>query len=555
MSDPIVRIFDTTLRDGEQAPGCTMHLSEKLEVARQLARLKVDIIEAGFPAASRGDLEAVQAIAREVGTADGPVICGLARANKGDIDACWEAIQPAAKKRIHTFLSTSDIHITHQLRSTREAVLQQARESVAYARALCDDVEFSPMDASRSDPDYLHQVLAAAIEAGATTLNIPDTVGYATPAEYGAMIAGIIASVPGAAQVTISTHCHDDLGLAVANSLAGVQAGARQIECTINGIGERAGNASLEEVVMALTTRAQSYGLRTNVETRQLTPASRLVSQSTGAPVPPNKAVVGANAFAHESGIHQDGVLKHRETYEIMTAESVGQQGNALVLGKHSGRHAFRHRVQELGYSFGDAELNHLFGRFKELADRKKYIDDRDIEALVADEAQRPAPIYELEHVQFASGTSAIPTATVRIRQANGEVKIESGQGTGPIDAVYSAINKVVQTPVTLLEFAVNAITEGIDAVGEVSVQVQEGQRENQRNGSPKDANGRVWKGYGVNLDIIVAAAEAYVAALNKLLQARQERLRADTASRYAAELPLHSVDLFGGSALGQAAE
>lgn len=552
MTKDYVRIFDTTLRDGEQAPGCTMHLHEKLAVARQLASLGVDIIEAGFPAASLGDWESVNQIAREVGTPEGPVICGLARAIKADIDACWTAIEPATKKRIHTFMSTSDIHIEHQLRSTRDAVLATTREMVRHARSLCADIEFSPMDASRSDPTFMHAVLAAVIEEGATTLNIPDTVGYATPEEYGAMIAGILEHVPGARNVVISTHCHDDLGLAVANSLAGIQAGARQVECTINGIGERAGNASLEEVVMALQTRQQFYSLSTGIDATQLTPASRLVSLSTNVQVPPNKAIVGANAFAHESGIHQDGVLKNPLTYEIMSAESVGQTGNALVLGKHSGRHAFRHRVQELGYAFGDAQLNHLFTRFKELADRKKYVDDRDIEALVVDEADRPAPVYELEHVQFSSGMNAIPTATVRIRSLNGVTSIESAQGTGPIDAVYSAINKVVQTPVTLLEFAVNAITEGIDAVGEVSVQVIEGNHEHSRTSTIKPEQGRVWKGYGVNVDIIVAAAEAYVAALNKMLNARQERLKTQTAARLESVSSGHTIDLFGGSLLGR---
>ena len=548
-----IRIFDTTLRDGEQSPGCTMHLHEKMEVARQLARLGVDIIEAGFPAASPGDWEAVNKIAREVGTADGPVICGLARAVATDIEACAGAIAPAAKKRIHTFLSSSDIHIEHQLRITRELVLQQTRDMVRLARSLCDDVEFSPMDASRSDPAFMHQMLAIAIEEGATTLNIPDTVGYATPEEYADMIANIIANVPGAKNVVISTHCHDDLGLAVANSLAGVRAGARQVECTINGIGERAGNASLEEVVMALETRKQFYGFETQINTEQLMPASRLVSACTNTQVPPNKAIVGANAFAHESGIHQDGVLKNRMTYEIMQAETVGQDGNALILGKHSGRHAFRHRVKELGYSFDDHTLNHLFNRFKDIADRKKYVDDRDIEALVEDEAGRPAPVYELDHVQFSSGMNTIPTATVRMRANNGEIIIESAQGTGPVDAVYSAINKVTKTPVTLLEFAVNAITEGIDAVGEVSVKVVEGKRKHTRGVlTDKNSTAKVWKGHGVNVDIIVAAAEAYVSALNKLLKSRQERLKQETSARLEAAVGEQHVDLFGGSTLGR---
>lgn len=553
MTSDYVRIFDTTLRDGEQSPGCTMHLHEKLEVAKQLARMGVDIIEAGFPAASPGDWEAVNQIAKSVGTADGPVICGLARAVKSDIEACATAIAPATKKRIHTFLSSSDIHIEYQLRSTREEVLTKTREMVRLASSLCDDVEFSPMDATRSDIEFMYQMLAIAIEEGATTLNIPDTVGYSTPEEYAALLRGIIENVPGAADVIISTHCHDDLGLAVANSLAGVRAGARQIECTINGIGERAGNASLEEVVMALETRKQFYGLSTNIDTTQLTPSSRLLSACTNTQVPPNKAIVGANAFAHESGIHQDGVLKHRMTYEIMSAESVGQDGNALVLGKHSGRHAFRHRVQELGYSFDEATINHLFARFKDVADRKKYVDDRDVEALISDEAGRPSPVYELEHVQFASGVNAIPTATVRMRGPNGEVKIESAQGTGPVDAVYSAINKVVLTPVTLLEFAVNAITEGIDAVGEVSVKVVEGKHKHVRGVlTDKAADAKVWRGNGVNVDIIVAAAEAYVSALNKLLKARQERLKQETTARMEVASAAPGVDLFGGSTLGR---
>ncbi len=551
--EPYVRIFDTTLRDGEQAPGCTMHLHEKLEVARQLARLGVDIIEAGFPAASPGDWEAVNTIAREIGTADGPVICGLSRATQADIEACAKAIAPAAKRRIHTFLATSDIHLHHKLRISRAAALEQIKHAVTFARSLCDDVEFSPEDAGRSDPLFLRQAVGVAIAAGATTLNIPDTVGYLTPDEYRAMIRDLIEHVPGAEQVTFSTHCHDDLGLAVANSLAGVLAGARQVECTINGIGERAGNASLEEVVMAIKTRSQFYELSTGIDSTQITPTSRLVSACTGVNVPPNKAIVGANAFAHEAGIHQDGVLKNPLTYEIMSAESVGQSGNALVLGKHSGRHAFRRRVEELGYTFGDTELNHLFGRFKEIADQKKYVDDRDIEALVVEEAGRPTPVFTLEHVQFASGTQAIPTATVRMTDVRGNVHIESAQGTGPVDAVYSAINRIVKTPVTLLEFAINAITEGIDAVGEVSVQVVEGIRPNKRTtlGMLKPEE-RVWKGYGVNVDIIVAAAEAYVNALNKLLQARQERLKAETTSRLASETTSHEVDLFGSSLLGR---
>jgi 2-isopropylmalate synthase len=383
MTDDHVRIFDTTLRDGEQAPGCTMTCDEKLEVAHQLARLGVDIIEAGFPAASPGDWEAVRAIATEVGTADGPVVCGLARASTHDIDACWGAIQPAANTRIHVFLATSDIHLEHKLRMTRECVLETVAAAVRYASGLCADVEFSPEDAGRSDPDFLHRVLDVAVKSGATTLNIPDTVGYTTPDEYHALIAGVRAHVRGAEGVVVSTHCHDDLGLAVANSLAGVGAGARQIECTINGIGERAGNASLEECVMALHTRRHFFGVATRVNTRELVRTSRLVSACTGTPVPPNKAIVGANAFAHEAGIQQDGVLKHRLTYEVMSAGTVGQDGNSLVLGKHSGRHAFRTHVEAMGYRLSDDALQDAFRRFKAVADVQKVVDDRDIEAML----------------------------------------------------------------------------------------------------------------------------------------------------------------------------
>ncbi|HEX5437258.1 MAG TPA: 2-isopropylmalate synthase [Gemmatimonadaceae bacterium] len=530
-----VRIFDTTLRDGEQAPGCTMTRSEKLEIAHQLARLGVDIIEAGFPAASPGDRDAVHAIAEAVGTPDGPVICGLARTSTRDIDMCWDAIEPAAKKRIHTFLATSDIHLEHKLRMSRARALETVGAMVAYARGLCTDVEFSPEDAGRSDPHFLYQVLEIAVDAGATTLNIPDTVGYTTPDEYGALIAGIRRHVRGIEHVTLSTHCHDDLGLAVGNSLAGVRAGARQIECTINGIGERAGNASLEECVMALHTRRHFFGVGTRINTRELTRASRLVSACIGIHVPPNKAIVGANAFAHEAGIHQDGVLKYRLTYEIMSADTVGQDGNALVLGKHSGRHAFRTHLEGMGYHVADDELNRVFARFKEIADKKKIVDDRDIEALLAGEVQRPVAIYELDQVQVSCGTHAIPTATVRMRGPGGAVRTESAQGTGPVDAVCQAVNQIVGEPGELIEFAVNAITEGIDAVGEVTIRVQEYvARSGETDGDAVAGNAgrahRVFSGYGVHTDIVVAAAEAYVAALNKLFHARESRQREEGA-------------------------
>jgi 2-isopropylmalate synthase len=580
-----VRIFDTTLRDGEQAPGFTMTRDEKLQLAAQLARLGVDVIEAGFPAASSGDWNAVNAIAHEVGTPDGPVICGLARANEDDIDKCWTAIEPAARRRIHVFLATSDIHMQHKLRMTRPQVLEAVSGMVGYARQRCEDVEFSPEDATRSDPDFLYEVLARAVEAGATTLNIPDTVGYSTPEEYAALMQGIGENVPGAENVVLSTHCHDDLGLAVANTLAGLKAGARQVECTVNGIGERAGNASLEEVVMALHTRKQVYSLETAVNTRELVHTSRILSACTGVHVSPNKAVVGANAFAHEAGIHQDGVLKNRLTYEIMNAEMVGLDGNSLVLGKHSGKHAFRKHLEELGYHLDSDRLQEVFARFKDLADRKKVLDDRDIEALVTDNMQRPPAIYTLEQLQVSCGTHAIPTATVRMRGPGGVTKTESAQGTGPVDAVCSAIDKVVGQPGELVEFAVNAITEGIDAVGEVTILVQEfGSRADDRRPTTDDGNGlavvsgrssvvgqhtngngtrhgngnghrsrpAVFRGHGVNTDIIVAAAEAYVAALNKLFQARADR---QAAALNVAQAPSpFEVDLFGGSVLAVAA-
>ncbi len=554
--DKHVRIFDTTLRDGEQAPGCTMTRGEKLQVAAQLARLGVDIIEAGFPASSPGDWEAVHTIAGEIGTPDGPVICGLARANRGDIDRCWTAVAPASKPRIHIFLATSDIHMQYKLQMTREQVLHAAGEMITYARTLCDDIEFSPEDAGRSDPAFLYEVLTIAIGSGATTLNIPDTVGYTTPEEYGALIAGIRRHVPGVDGVILSAHCHDDLGLAVANSLAGVRAGARQIECTINGLGERAGNASLEEVVMALHTRQAHYGLTTSIVTQELACASQLVSACTGMHVPPNKAIVGANAFAHEAGIHQDGMLKNRLTYEIMSAETVGQDGTMLVLGKHSGRHALRTRLEELGYTLPDDEFRHVFARFKDLADKKKVVDNRDIEALLRDEHGRPEPIYTLDQVQVACGTHAIPTATVRMRGPGATLKTESAQGTGPVDAVCRAINKVVGEPGELVEFSVNAITEGIDAVGEVTIHVQEyGARTGTSNGNgngnghtaPAGKGPRIFSGYGVNTDIVVAAAEAYVAALNKLFQARQDHRRPVNAAA-APDVPM---DLFGNSVWG----
>jgi 2-isopropylmalate synthase len=522
-----VRIFDTTLRDGEQSPGATMTSAEKLEVAHALARLGVDIIEAGFPAASPDDFEAVRRIAQDVGNShegaqEPPIICGLARATRDDIDAAWGAIQHAARPRIHTFLATSAIHMKHKLRMDPEEVVERVIEMVSYARSLCEDVEFSPEDAGRSDPEFLYVVLEEAIKAGATTLNIPDTVGYTTPDEFGALISGILANTPGIQNAVVSVHCHDDLGLATANTLAGIAAGARQAEVTVNGIGERAGNTSLEEVVMALTTRRRVFGLRTGIDTTQIMRTSRMVSNYTGMTVQPNKAIVGANAFAHEAGIHQDGMLKHNETYEIMRPEMVGLPKSSLVLGKHSGRHALRARLAELGYDLSDEELKKVFARFKELADKKKTITDADLEALMTDEIYQPREVFALEDLQVACGTMGMPTATVRLRGPDGRKHTRAAVGAGPVHATYTTIDQIVGVPVTLLEFAVNAVTEGIDALGEVTVRIQ--RANGGQNGVVNPQHGtltsRTFGGHGADTDIIVACAKAYLAALNKLLVA-----------------------------------
>src|SRR5512141_2823069 len=476
-----VKIFDTTLRDGEQSPGATMTSPEKLEVARSLRRMGVDIIEAGFPAASPDDLEAVRRIAMEVGCpppgdpgAKVPVIAGLARANKSDIDKAWEAIQGAAKPRIHTFLATSLIHMKHKLKMDPEEVVQRVSEMVAYARSFCADVEFSPEDAGRSEPEFLYVILGEAIKAGATTLNIPDTVGYTTPDEFFDLIDGIIKNTPGMHDgITISVHCHDDLGMATADTLAGIRAGARQAEVTVNGIGERAGNTSLEEVVMTLKTRKPVFGLETGIDTQQISRVSKLVSNYTGIVVQPNKAIVGANAFAHEAGIHQDGMLKHQQTYEIMLPETVGVTQTRLVLGKHSGRHALKTRLAERGFALNEAELDKAFARFKDLADKKKTITDADLEALVADELYQPTEVYSLDGLQVACGTMGMPTATIRLKGPDGQLHVFAAIGTGPVDACYKAVDAIVQAPATLLEFAVHAITEGIDALGEVTVRIE----------------------------------------------------------------------------------
>jgi 2-isopropylmalate synthase len=524
-----VRIFDTTLRDGEQSPGATLTSAEKVEIARGLARLGVDVIEAGFPAASPDDLEGVRRIAMEVGnplageaelSRPVPVICGLARASKMDIDAAWEAVRHAARPRIHTFLATSPIHMRYKLRMDPEEVVDQVRETVAYARSLCADVEFSPEDAGRSDPDFLYLVLGEAIKAGATTLNIPDTVGYTTPEEFGGMIRGILANAPGIENVVVSVHCHDDLGLATANTLAGIQAGARQVEVTVNGIGERAGNTSLEEVVMALLTRRAVFGLETGVDTTQIARLSRMVSNYTGIPVQPNKAVVGANAFAHEAGIHQDGMLKHNQTYEIMRPETVGLNRSRLVLGKHSGRHALRQHLEEMGYELSQEELDSAFQRYKELADKKKTITDADLEALIEDQSYTSQEIYSLDGLQVTCGTMGMPTATVRLLGPDGELHVQAAVGTGPVHAAYQAIDGVVNAPNTLLEFNVHAVTEGIDAIGEVTVRLRADNGAAHHRTSPQNGQirARTFGGYGVDTDIIVASAKAYLAALNKLL-------------------------------------
>ncbi len=526
-------IFDTTLRDGEQSPGASMNLAEKLEIAHALKDLGVDVIEAGFPIASPGDFEAVQMIAREV---RGPVICGLARCNELDIDRAGEAVRDAERPRIHTFISTSDIHIQHQLRSTHAAVLEKARVCVRHARAQCADVEFSPMDATRSDRTFMHEVLAAAIEEGATTLNIPDTVGYATPEEYYDLIAGIRKNVPGADKVVISTHTHDDLGLAVANALAGVRAGARQVECTINGIGERAGNTSLEEVVMALRTRGDFYGIHTGVHTRLLVPTSRKLSHVTGLAVPRNKAVVGQNAFAHESGIHQDGMLKHRSTYEIMNPEDVGLPKTELVLGKHSGRHALRQRVQELGYHLDDGQFQKLFEQFKALADRKKAVYDADIEALAEAQIHRgpTAAVWALEAFTTNAGSGTIPTAAVVLWRQDGTIVRDAAMGDGPIDAVFKCIERITGIEVQLRDYRVRSITSGEDAMGEALVEVE--------------YQGKMLRGRGVSTDIVDASAQAFLQVINRIAQRQSLDERILPTDPHTAPRPAPAMAPAGGS-------
>src|SRR5829696_4271120 len=502
-----IRIFDTTLRDGEQSPGASMNIVEKVEVARALAMLGVDIIEAGFPIASQGDFEAVRAIATEV---TGTTVCGLARCNDRDIDRAWEALRYAQTPRIHVFLATSAIHREHKLKMTREQVIERAVASVRHAKQYCADVEFSPEDAARTEIDFLCAVVEAAIAAGATTVNIPDTVGYAVPAHYAGVIRTLRQRVPNIHSAVISVHCHNDLGLAVANSLAACEAGARQVECTINGIGERAGNAALEEIVMALKTRHDYYGLATNIKTERLYPVSRMVSTVTGLAVQRNKAIVGRNAFAHEAGIHQDGMLKERSTYEIMRPEEVGVPKTDLVLGKHSGRHALRDRVGELGYRLNDAQLETLFDDFKALADKKKEIYDEDLIVLIDKHITDQPSAWALVSMHTTCGTGVIPTATVCIRRPDGQLVQDAAIGDRPVDAIFKAVERLTGIAANLREFAVRGVTAGKDAQGEVSLELE------------VESDDRTFRGRAASTDIIEASAEAYLNAVNAIATRRE---------------------------------
>jgi len=505
-SDKVI-IFDTTLRDGEQSPGASMNIDEKLEAARQLARLNVDIIEAGFPIASDGDFEAVRRIAQEI--KDGPAVAGLCRARLGDIDRAVEALKNASRPRIHTFIATSEVHMTHKLRMTPDQVLEAAANAVSYARKFCDDVEFSPEDASRSDISFLCKVVEAVIAAGATTVNIPDTVGYALPDEFGGIIRTLKERVPNIGDAVISVHCHNDLGLAVANTLSALANGARQVECTINGIGERAGNAALEEIVMAIATRQAYFGLHTDIATREICRASRMVSDLTGMDVQPNKAIVGSNAFAHEAGIHQHGMLANRATYEIMTPESVGARGTKLVLGKHSGSHAFEERLRGLGYELSADELKRAFKRFKDMADKKKEIYDEDLDAIVSHEVRNIPETYRLEHMNVMSSLEGLSTASVRVKNG-GAIKESAAIGVGCVDAVYKTIDSLIEEPHQLVDYVVRSVTSGTDAIADVTVKVTDG------------AN--IYTGRAASLDIVQSSAKAYLQAINKLIYFRTRR-------------------------------
>lgn len=499
MSDPNrVYLFDTTLRDGEQSPGVSLNVEEKLEIAQQLARLGVDVIEAGFPIASPGDFQAVRNIAKKV---KGPTIAGLCRATRLDIDRGWEALQYAESPRIHTFLATSDIHLQHKLQISREQCLQQAANAVKYARKYCENVEFSAEDASRSDPDFLAQVVEAVIAAGAKVVNLPDTVGYGVPEDFGLFIRSIMERVPNMDQAVLSVHCHDDLGMAVANSLSGVVNGARQIECAVNGIGERAGNASLEEIIMALYTRKPFYNKDININYQEIYRTSRLVSSLTGMLIQPNKAIVGNNAFAHEAGIHQDGVLKDRRTYEIMSPELVGVYKSNLVLGKHSGRHAFKQRLEELGYALEDNELQKAFAGFKEIADKKKEINDDDLEALVKDRAKAVPERFSLEYLHISCGSSVIPTATIKLAIED-KVFEAASTGVGPVEAACHAVDKITDIYGKMIDYKLHAVSAGKDALGEVTSRIQ--------------IENNVYNGKGLSTDIIEASVKSYINAINK---------------------------------------
>ncbi len=496
-----VLIFDTTLRDGEQAPGASMNEREKMEIAFALERLGVDIIEAGFPIASKGDFNAVKSVANHIKSS---VVCGLARCIKKDIDAAYEAVKHAKHPRIHVFLATSKIHLQYKLKMTEDEIVRVAVDCVQYAKDRIENIEFSPEDASRSEKDFLYRIIEKTIAAGATTVNIPDTVGYAMPSEYGKLIADIRNNVPNIEKAVISAHCHDDLGLAVANSLSAIRNGARQVECTINGVGERAGNASMEEIVMSLKTRPDMYeGCYTDIKTPEIYKISRTVSKATGFVVPPNKAIVGANAFRHESGIHQDGMLKERSTYEIMRPEDVGFTGTGLVLGKHSGRHAFKARLKSLGVELNDTQLDKAFERFKNVADKKKQVFDEDLIAIIEDQAKAIASVWELVSLVTTSGTDISPKATVKLR-AKGKTQEKSSSGDGPVDACYKAIDAITKMKGELLDYSIQSVTRGKDALGEVTIKVKF-----------KDTS---VIGHGANEDILVASAKAYLNAINKVL-------------------------------------
>jgi 2-isopropylmalate synthase len=501
-----VYIFDTTLRDGEQAPGASLNTDEKMKIAVQLEKLGVDIIEAGFPAASPGDFEAVTKIAKVLKKS---VVAGLARAVKKDIEACAKAVKPAKRGRIHTFISSSDIHLKYQFRKTRDEALQAAADAVKLARRFSDDVEFSAMDASRSDLDYLCKMIEIAIKHGARTVNIPDTVGYAVPDEFGRTIAYLRNRVAGIEKAVISVHCHNDLGLAVSNSIAAIQNGARQVECTINGIGERAGNASLEEIVMILKTRSDKYGQYTHIDTREIYKTSRLVSTLTGFMIQPNKAIVGNNAFAHESGIHQDGMLKYRQTYEIMTPQEIGIPSSRLVMGKHSGRHAFTKRLEDLGYHLSSEALDNLFVKFKDLADKKKNVYDEDIEALIEEKVTASQEVYQLTYLHTSAGNTTLPTATLKLKKGEQEIQ-EAATGDGPVDAVFNAIDRATGFKGKLENYTLKALTQGRDAQGEVTVSLS--------------TNGDEAHGRGVSTDVIEASAKAYLNGVNKLLLSHKKK-------------------------------